>query len=332
VLSIGFHYLKASLRSKQFRHEKANNRIYSSICCRAMAVYFSSGCNSTKNPTSTAKILSGGGIKIASFNIQNFGKTKAGKPEVMQLLAEIIRKYDVIAIQEVSDKTESAPRKLLEVVNSNGSTYKLLLSERTGQQHDDRTSQEQYAYYYNSKTVKQIDQARLFDDNAADLFQREPYLARFKVLNGNFSFVLVNIHTRPEQAVEEICALEGVIDWARTIYPNEDDFIALGDFNGGCSYASSAKLDQCNFRNDNFIWVIPDEADTNLAVKQCAYDRMVGTTGMKSDYPGQWGIDNSFSDKGISDHWPIWVFVLFRAGQSLKNSNRAKLLRSFVIF
>src|SRR5437762_3016546 len=40
-------------------------------------------------------------IKIATFNIQVFGKTKLAKPEVMQILADTIRNFDVVAIQEV---------------------------------------------------------------------------------------------------------------------------------------------------------------------------------------------------------------------------------------
>src|SRR3954471_19205238 len=40
-------------------------------------------------------------IKIATFNIQVFGKTKAHRPEVMSQLAAIVREYDVIAIQEI---------------------------------------------------------------------------------------------------------------------------------------------------------------------------------------------------------------------------------------
>lgn len=276
----------------------------------AVTIYFSPGCKSYRlqHPIFPGtEVTTGAEIRIASFNIQNFGKTKAGKPEVMQILADIVRKYDVIAIQEVSDKTEAAPKKLLDLVNSGGASYKLLLSERTGKQSDDQTSQEQYAYYYNSKRVQQLDQAMLFDDSQSDQFQREPFVARFKVLNGNFTFVLVNIHTNPKQAVEEICALDSVITWARKVYVVEDDFIALGDFNGSCTYASPADLDRCSIRGSNYVWIVPDDADTNLAVKQCAYDRMVGTSGMKSDYAGRWGVDKAFQNKSISDHWPIWA-------------------------
>jgi hypothetical protein len=46
---------------------------------------------------------SNGTIKLASFNLQIFGTTKAGKPEVMSVLSKIIRNYDVIETQEIRD-------------------------------------------------------------------------------------------------------------------------------------------------------------------------------------------------------------------------------------
>lgn len=44
-------------------------------------------------------------ISIASFNIQVFGRTKASKPEVMEILVRTISKFDIVAIQEIRDKT-----------------------------------------------------------------------------------------------------------------------------------------------------------------------------------------------------------------------------------
>jgi hypothetical protein len=35
-------------------------------------------------------------VRLATFNIQVFGKTKASKPEIMAQLAAVIRQYDVI--------------------------------------------------------------------------------------------------------------------------------------------------------------------------------------------------------------------------------------------
>ncbi len=60
-------------------------------------------CSVCEEPTASADT-----IKIASFNIQVFGRSKASKPEVMEVLSRIISQFDVVAIQEIRDKTGKA--------------------------------------------------------------------------------------------------------------------------------------------------------------------------------------------------------------------------------
>ncbi len=57
-------------------------------------------------------------ITIASFNIQIFGKTNAKKPEVMKVLAKTIAQYEIVAIQEIRDKPETAIKKLEKEVDA----------------------------------------------------------------------------------------------------------------------------------------------------------------------------------------------------------------------
>ena len=59
-------------------------------------------------------------LRIGAFNIQVFGVTKASKPEVMDVLADIIRTYDVIAIQEIRDASQTALPALVDLANSDG--------------------------------------------------------------------------------------------------------------------------------------------------------------------------------------------------------------------
>jgi hypothetical protein len=44
-------------------------------------------------------------IKIASFNIQVFGKSKRSKKEVMAVLTKTVTNFDITAIQELRDKS-----------------------------------------------------------------------------------------------------------------------------------------------------------------------------------------------------------------------------------
>ena len=54
-----------------------------------------------RTPNETVTQISDNKIKIAAFNIQVFGTSKASKPEVMDTLAKIVRTYDIIAVQEI---------------------------------------------------------------------------------------------------------------------------------------------------------------------------------------------------------------------------------------
>ncbi len=65
------------------------------------------GCNE--------KVFSNETIKIATFNIQIFGKAKRQKEDVMEVLTKTVRNFDIIAIQEIRDKSETT---LPFVVNS----------------------------------------------------------------------------------------------------------------------------------------------------------------------------------------------------------------------
>jgi endonuclease/exonuclease/phosphatase family metal-dependent hydrolase len=245
-------------------------------------------------------------IQIASFNIQVFGKAKANKPNVMAELAAIVRKYDIVAVQEIKDKAGNTPVRFLTEINSDGSNYSLLLSERSGLAEDDKSSQEQYAYYFNTEVLTVLSDAGLYED-LSDQFQREPYVARFSAKNGNFTFVLITVHTKPELAVEETKALHAAIQWAQGRFPDEDDFIALGDFNASCDFAQPEDFEGSPIV-EQYVWIIPDDADTNVSPSSaCAYDRIIITQEAEEDYANRFGIDNSITDSEVSDHFPVWA-------------------------
>lgn len=250
----------------------------------------------------------GATLKIATFNIQAFGKTKAHNVKILEQLAVIIRRYDVVVIQEVKDISNQAPKLLLAAVNDDTRSYALLLSQRTGLQDNDLASQESYAVYFDTATVQRLPGDRLYDDSEHDRFQREPYLTHLKSVRGDFSFVLIDIHTRPESAISEIEGLEQVFHWTEQAFPGEGNVIALGDFNAGCHYATSQQLDMLGIRRNQFTWIVPDSSDSNVAsTSACAYDRIVASAGANAAFTGRWGIDKAFTDKKISDHWPVWA-------------------------
>ena len=65
----------------------------------------------------------------------------------------------------------------------------------------------------------------------------------------------------------------------------------------------------------DYIWIIPHDADTNVAEAQCAYDRIVMDADGNEDFASVWGVDRAFTDKRVSDHWSVWAeFYVGRDG------------------
>jgi deoxyribonuclease-1-like protein len=258
--------------------------------------------------------LFAGELKIASFNIQTFGKSKRSKPEVMEALVQIIRKYDLVAIQEIKDASGKTPQAFLDAINAtDGPKYTFLASQRTGLQEDDRTKKEQYAFYYNTETLRALDEGYLYNDEENDDFNREPFIARFKApIQGGFSFAIGSIHTTPDVAKTEIPALHKVFVDMKAHYSavKEDDFMIVGDYNAdGSYYDEDKKSEQKIGDEDLYKWVTPDDADTNFSVNTAqAYDRIVITKNTDEEYLDKQGVDTeAVPNKKISDHFPIWA-------------------------
>jgi len=62
-----------------------------------------------------------------------------------------------------------------------------------------------------------------------------------------------------------------------------------------------------SIRGSDYLWVVPDDADTNVATTQCAYDRIVVTAPSATNYAGSGGIEQTFTNTMVSDHWPVWA-------------------------
>jgi endonuclease/exonuclease/phosphatase family metal-dependent hydrolase len=253
-------------------------------------------------------------ITVASFNIQIFGESKRSKPGVMSVLTSIARRFDVMAIEELRDDTETTLPLYLSQINSlPGPVYNATMSPRLGR----TVSKENYAFIYDTATVRLLGSYTFVDPPAGssiDIFQREPFVARFNTTNG-FDFVLIVLHNEPDTTPQELAALPLVLDDARKHFPDETDFIMLGDMNADCTYLSTAEESALALHNASFTWVVPDTADTTTKSTDCAYDRMILAGNASSHFTGQWGILrfdqlyglNQSATEAVSDHYPIWA-------------------------
>lgn len=257
-------------------------------------------------------------LAVANFNIQVFGVSKAKKLEVMEALGSVISHFDVVAVQEIRDKSGKAIQALEEQVDALGRDYETVLGPRLGR----TSSKEQYAYLYRTDVLEFIE-AYTFDDSREDTFHREPFIAQFKARESNFSFVLITLHTDPDDATTEINALPQVVTDARAHFPEEARFVILGDLNADCAYYDEDELSS-PLRGEGFRWLITNGMDTNLARSACAYDRIIITeetapyfTGTSGVFPFDEILGLSAKEaKAVSDHYPVYgVFTTTPAGQ-----------------
>ncbi len=255
----------------------------------------------------------GNSIRIASFNIQVFGEKKLSKPRVTALLAEIVRQFDIVAIQEVRSKQDIMPQ-FIDQVNATGRHYDYVIGPRLGR----TSSKEQYVFVFDTASIE-IDRSALYTvSDPDDLLHREPLVGWFRVRgpppNEAFTFSLVNIHTDPDETKQELDALADVFRAVRDDGRGEDDVIILGDLNVDEQHLG--RLGQIS----NIHWAVSGVPTNTRQDKQ--YDNIVFSDIATTEYTGRWGVFdmirqfNLTTDEAleVSDHMPVWAEFSLREG------------------
>lgn len=259
---------------------------------------------------------SGSTVRVGSFNIQVFGTSKLNKPRVMNVLAEVVRRFDVVAIQEVRAKSDDVLPKFVELINSTGRHYDFVIGPRLGR----TTSTEQYAFIFDTASIE-VDRAALYTvADPDDRLHREPLVGWFRVRGPQpeqaFTFSLVDIHTDPDETEQELNALDDVFQAVRNDSRGEDDVIVLGDLNVDDRHLG--ELGQLS----NIAWAISGVPTNTRGNK--LYDNIVFSRTATTEFAGRAGVFdlirefNLTTDEAleVSDHLPIWAeFSIYEGGQ-----------------
>lgn len=258
----------------------------------------------------------GDSIRIASFNIQVFGEHKIDKPEIARELAQIIRLFDVVAIQEIRAKTQDIMPRFLTLINAEGAHYDYVIGPRLGR----TSSKEQYAFVYNAASLECDRESVYTVNDPDDLLHREPLVAGFRVRgpppSEAFTFTLVDIHTDPDETKQELSVLDEVIRAVGRDGRGEDDVILLGDLNADDRHFG--ELGQMPYLS----WAISGRATNTRGDK--LYDNILFDTRATSEYLGRSGVVDLMREfklsmkqaLAISDHLPIWAeFSLLEGGR-----------------
>ncbi|XP_072449055.1 deoxyribonuclease gamma-like isoform X1 [Chiloscyllium punctatum] len=259
-------------------------------------------------------------FKLCSFNVRCLGPSKASKPAVMDIIIKIVSRCDICLVMEVRDSKGKVVEHLIEELNRFNVVhhYSYTASRRLGRSE----YKEQYVFVYRSDIVKITDSYQYEDKKGnADIFARAPFIVVFHSPRTVIKdFVLVGLHTAPNDAVQEMEELYKVFLEVRKRWGIEDVML-LGDLNAGCSYVSHSDWETIRVRSDaSFHWLIGDEEDTTVCKRtHCAYDRMIvhGSRFYSAVVPGsakafrfQAEFRLSESQAGeVSDHYPVEVEI-----------------------
>ena len=260
-------------------------------------------------PTSAprAEVSNGATIRIASFNIQAFGARKAGKPYVMATLADIIRKFDIVAVQEVRSKNEYLIPDFVQLINQRGRRYDHVIGPRLGR----TTSKEQYVFIYDTDRIDVDPQSIYTVSDPDDMMHRPPLVATFRTRGVHpdeaFTFTLVNVHTDPDEVTEELSALAEVYRVVRRSRRGEDDIILLGDFNTDDKHLGRLGQLPSIYPLIAGVW-------TNTRQNR-QYDNLIIHQPSTTEYSGRSGVYDvmrryNLSQKQaleVSDHFPVWA-------------------------
>jgi endonuclease/exonuclease/phosphatase family metal-dependent hydrolase len=244
-------------------------------------------------------------ILIYSFNIQIFGASKMNKPEVVDILVDIVSKADVVAIQEVRASSD-AP--VLDFMARLPDKYNYVIGPREGRS----SSKEQYWVIYDTTKLQVMGSDTWSDPD--DIFERNPLGVYFQT-SDNFDFIIIDNHLQPSGAAREIAALPRVVSYFHDLW-GDPDVLIVGDFNADGSYYNE-KLLTSIFPDGEYMVLLGNDVDTTVAVSDNTYDRFIITNSAREDYAGNCGVlrfdelydfsSLSIEPRHVSDHFPIWA-------------------------
>lgn len=284
-------------------------------------------------------------VLIGTWNIRAFGGLTEQWDEVMhgspkrnlhalRCITEIIGRFDVIAIQEVTGNMKSL-RHLMKVL---GPHWSLILTDVT---RGDRGNNERMAFLFDTRKVKLSGLACELvvpEDEAIDSdafirqFARTPYAVAFQ--STGHTFVLVTVHilygSDPQDRIGELKAIAHWLDeWSRDANAWDHDLIVLGDFNIDrmddplYQAFTSTGLHTPDDLNTipRTIFSEPDEPDTEKFYDQIAwftdghgYPRLSMEYARSGSFDFTKSVMTSLTDQKLSwrmsDHYPLWAEFL----------------------
>jgi len=181
---------------------------------------------------------------LATWNIQHLGQSKTD--EDMVFMAEVLRDFDIVAIQEVVAKHPAGAQKVAQLadeLNRKGAKWDYRISNPTNS--PSVYISERYAFLWKTSKMDLVGRAYL-DKDLETQINREPYIAKFKLKKENQTFFVVNVHSRTYKDQPEL-EIRHFKDYPSRLESNH--IILAGDFNLNEQHAVWDELYQQGFES-----------------------------------------------------------------------------------
>lgn len=265
-------------------------------------------------------------MTLATFNVHNMSEEKSRDEGILSILASVLSRFDVVALQELEGGNAAPVQRLVERINQEGGQYAFTVSEPVGR----GTEICSYAFVWDAARVQLIPRSTYIVQDSADRMRFEPMVASFEARVGTadgrrpFRFTLINVHTLAADVASsapanEMNVLDDVFVRVRQYdYENtgEEDCILLGDL-----HCDTGGLQELGLIPN--IETIAGDTKTN-ALRTLTLDHLLIDRAMSREYTGRYGVVDLQQEFGltqeqvmlISDHLPLWAeFSVYESPQ-----------------
>ena len=270
----------------------------------------------------------GGVIRLAVFKLNERAPyLKSNEP--VQLVAEICRQYDLVALQNISRNDTTWIKRVTDLMNQLGSvgTQHQLASGNARRSdyvaisdRSRRNGQTQTVMIFNRQTV-QLDNSKWYVvDDPDKIFKHDPMVAWFRCQGAPaqeaFTFTLACLEIDSDRPAKELQQIGTLLRAIRTDGRGEDDVILAGDFQ-----ADDRGLDA--IRNQaGLTWVLSNHF-TNVQ-RDRQYDNIVFSEAPTTEFTGRGGVIDFMQQyrlrpadaAALAEHLPIWAeFSIYENGR-----------------
>ena len=265
-------------------------------------------------------------IRIGSFKLKPNTTGSGMDLNSLQRVAEICRRYDAIALQDINGADVNWLRRLVDQMNLIGYTGSSVVDQPKSSNRPNYAffsdlgrngaGETQSAIVFNRTTLT-LDESQWYTINDPDnILSRKPIVGWFRAAGPPpeqaFTFTLANLELHPNRPERELSHLGDLFRAIRYDGRGEDDVLIVGDFNAGDSGFEGIG------KQLGMTWVVSNRPTTTRNEMQ--RDNLIFNEVATAEFTGRGGVFDFLRHYNLSleeavalsEHLPVWAeFSIF---------------------